>query len=622
MRRTAWLPALVALAVLLTSCSGSSRKSSPGSPSASSSGAASSATATVEALSSAEQMLASNGIATVADESSSTPLVAVTGRALLRFTRFQVQSMAVQASDGGGLPGAVMDASTASSTTGPSASYLLAAWVSKAQTPGAAAVRGLMGSQDWSNAPQVLFPTIALALFAADVLAQVGAAPSTALAQSSVYVPRTAHTSGIVLVASLDSPCSLVSNFMQTVLNSVFAALQAATPTSTGIGGRIGGFFVGIWNTALGLAQHGLQAVITAITEPILSAINLVAGTAVVIAQVASYLNPWSVKVTADPHNVDPGGAGAFDATVDSGPAGVSYPAAVTDCATKLSITLPPLTAANAKASWELSGPVTATGDTSTTIDDQGSSTLSFQAGASESSDCTAPSGTSPTGEGIGKITVTRPGLDSLKQLGEALLTTGLGAAGGIIGHAVLALADPIISSALGQLDSIVQVIGAGTVAINAPTPNPTCTSTPTATPTANASGICGGGTWIQTGEHFTGDGQLGGAGAQITITADGHMNEVYNNVAFNLGSGSVWNGSQTSTITSCKALTPTSGTLATVTKSVSINIRNSDGTTSSLPDLDGTAVDFDWTYVDDILTLTEHGPVETMIATFKKDGS
>ena len=607
MLRTAWLTTIVVMALVLAGCAGSSGAKSPG--------AAGSASSRAVSLMSAERTLAAGGIATVADESNSSPLVRVVGPTGLRFTQFEVQTMAIQASDGGGVPGATLDAAAKSPATGPSASYLLAAWVSKATTPAAAAVRTLMGPQDWHHAPQVRFPTIALAMFASDVVAHLGTAPNATSTRTSIYVPSVSGVGGIEQVGVLDAPCSLVSNFMQGVLNSVFTALQGATPTSTGVAGRIGGFLVGLWNTALGLAQQGVQTLITAITGPILNAITAVAGTAVVIAQVASYLSPWSVKVNADPGSIDPGSSGTFTATVDSGPAGFNYPAAVQDCANKLSITLPPLTAANAKATWELNGQITATGDTSTTMDDQSSSALSFKAADSGPGSCNSAS-TTPAGEGTGTITVTRPGLNSLKQLGEAMLTTGLGAAGGIIGHAVLSLADPIISSALGQIDTILQITGAGTVVINAPASSPSCSPTPTPTATSNASGICGGGSWVQTGEHFAGSGELGGAGAQITITADGHMTEVYHNVTFT--SGDVFNGHQTATITSCNAITPTSGTLATVTNSVNIAIRRSDGTPGSLPDLDGTKVDFNWTDVGGILTMNEPSPAGTMISTYK----
>src|ERR1700677_3336809 len=58
---------------------------------------------TAASVVSAEEVLARSGVATVADEKSKVPLVAVVGPVRERFTRAQVESMALSPADDGGI---------------------------------------------------------------------------------------------------------------------------------------------------------------------------------------------------------------------------------------------------------------------------------------------------------------------------------------------------------------------------------------------------------------------------------------------------------------------------------------------------------------------------------------
>jgi hypothetical protein len=119
---------------------------------------------TAASVRSAEVVLARSGVATVADEKSRTPLVSVTGPVRMRFTQAQVQAMALSAADGGGLLGATLSSATPAAAGLAPFGYVLASWVRNEATPGAEAVRAMMGAQDWKAVASVVFPTIALPL--------------------------------------------------------------------------------------------------------------------------------------------------------------------------------------------------------------------------------------------------------------------------------------------------------------------------------------------------------------------------------------------------------------------------------------------------------------------------
>jgi hypothetical protein len=327
--RGSWLiAASVAAALVLSGCTGS-KTGHPGAASSTSAGSSTSASSsanatsssaapvstsapvhrrtafTAAALTSTQEVLAADGIATVANESVATPLVTVTGAVRMTFTDPQVKAMALQLADGGGISGASLDAASPVPNGVVPFSYLLASWISKTSSPAAAAVRGAMGSQDWADAPAVVFPTIALPLFAAEVLASLPPASSPAstgapvgTASAAAYRDSQLATTDVSvryesgqLASVITAPCSTVSNFVQGVLDSVFSALQLNSSSSGGIASTL----VGIFNGALNLARQVIQGLIAALTRTVLNAIKSIAGTAVVIAQVASYLTPWSI---------------------------------------------------------------------------------------------------------------------------------------------------------------------------------------------------------------------------------------------------------------------------------------------------------------------------------------
>jgi hypothetical protein len=550
-RRAGWASMVVAVAcVMLPSCSTTTPAHGQSSTSVQANGTTSPASqlgepAVASTTGSAENVLAASGIATVADESSTTPLVAVTGPIRMQFTTAQVSAMALQVRDGGGIRGSSLDTSWATTTGVTPFSYLLAAWVSSGTSPGARAMRTLMGAQVWSDAPTLLYPTIALPLFTADVIDALPAprsSPATSSPSStivpSVYEPK-GHELIVETAAVINAPCSLVSNFIQGVLNSVFNALQLAAPSGSAATARLGRFFVGIWNAAVALAGQVVTGLVNALTSTVVNAIETVAGVAAVIAEVVSDINPWTVKVTANPSSIDAGQSGAFNASVDSGPGGTSYPAAVTDCAQALNppLNLPALDAAAASGVWSLSGGLTATSPTDITLDQQQATTISYSTPppTQAAGDC---GGTTPPGNGTATLTVTRPGSDSLKGLVNSMIGNGLGLANSIIGPTIQDILDPLLTQVLSALDGLTQVIGTGAVKITQRgaaecTPSPTATTTNT--PIANGSG-CIVGDWTTTG--VSAKYVYGGAGMHFNFSADGAITIDYNGTVFKFTDG------------------------------------------------------------------------------------
>jgi hypothetical protein len=459
-----------------------------------------------------ETILARSGIETVATETSTKPLATVIGRSTMIFTTPQVRAFALQAADGGGIRGSALDAATTTSGNVPF-SYLLAAWVVKGTSSGAKTIRSLMGEQIWSKAPSVVFPAVALPLFVADVAAAV---PHATSESSGVQSATASYRAGSAPRLGIDSPCSTVSNFIQGVLTTVFNELSLTAPSS----GSIAGFFVGIWNEALALAQQAIEGLAKTVTGPVVHAIETVAGAVAVVAEVVSYVSPWSVKVTAKPSSVTAGESGSFAGHVDGGTGGADYPSAVMDCANATGITLPKLSAGGSDAVWTLSANVTTTGDTSVILDGDASSTIGFGTTPTKGSGgCSS----APDQTGSGSLTVERPAIDDLRTLTNNLVTTGLGSAGGIAGPLVRSIVKPLLDAILAKLDGLTQASGTGAVAITGKDANGggDCTTQPTDKSSVPDGTACLVGTWKQTDESTDGASR-GGAGVVFTFRADG----------------------------------------------------------------------------------------------------
>ena len=567
----------------------------------------SSETATSMSTGSAIELLARNGIATVANESTTTPLQAVSGSVGIRFTEAQVSSMALGASDHAGISGSALNAMTPVTKGEPPFSYLLAAWVSTGTSSGAAAVRAVMGTQSWAQAPALVYPAIALPLFTANAMTAFGVPPAGAKAAQTTESddPAASDSAALVGMGVVDAPCSLVSNFMQEVLDTVFENLKLSAPTGSSVIVKVGSFFVNLWDIAVTLAQKVVSGLVKAVGDSVVTRIAAAAAAADTIAQDASYITPWSAKVTAAPTSVALGGnSGSFKAVVSSG-GGIAYPAAVRDCAGALHITLPSLSANGAKATWTLVGPLSPTTSTSPTLDKQGSNTLQYKTGLLP---CGSP--TPGPNEGHATITVSRPAIDTLKTLVNTWVASMVGQAGTLVKPKL----QPLLDSISSELDNLTQVSATGTVGL----------TKPTGTDKSQTTCPCVIGTWRVLNETVSLAHESGGAGAIWTIIpkatdiAEGTATDDHNGSAplINPEFKIQYSGTETNSFTIPPAdVNATSGTWSVRAVSADLEATTTIGATvktSKVPFDPGVTEEGTWTCRGDAMTASYAGVGET----------
>jgi hypothetical protein len=470
-----------------------------------------------------ESLFASEGVATVGSMASTVPVDPVTGRVTLRFTTAQVRAMAAGAASGAGLQGAALDAALPAPRGVVPFSYLLAAWVSRAGSPGADAVRSLMGRDDWSRAPRLVFPVVALPLFTVDVIRAL---------HGSSAVPTSRPAPSRAMVGSIiQSPCSLVSGYIDDVMSTVFADLTLTSPPGASLGTKIGRFFVDTWNTGLSYAQTAVSGLLKTVSETALKTIENLAAGAAVAAEVITNIAPWTAKVTARPPSIALGDGGSFKVEVSSGAGDREYPDAVKVCAEKLGFTLPALNAKQAHAKWKLSAPLSPSGPTSVDLDNAAESTVDYTTKSESSSGgsggCSGGGGSKAPGpeSAEGSITVTRPAIDDLKGVLSNLLSTNVP----VVGSTVEKLLKPLLDEVLGRLDALTEIAGSAKVTIEPPSSSgggggTECTTSTKTTTTTAGGGPCMVGTWTARNVTISGHGGSfgGGAGARWIIKADG----------------------------------------------------------------------------------------------------
>jgi hypothetical protein len=455
-----------------------------------------------------ESLFASEGIITVRSISSAEPVDPVVGAPTMRFTVEQVRAMAAASASGSGLRGSALDAVSPAAAGMLPFAYVLAAWASTGRSRGAAAVRSLMGAEDWSEAPNVVFPVLALPLFTADAIGAAQAMrsrPGSAISSQRLESERS--TLGVI-----DSPCSLVSGFIDDVMSTVFDALTVTSPPGATLGASVGRFFVEVWNTGLGYAKTAVSGLLKIVTETVIKQIENMAAAASVIAEVVTNIGPWTATVTPLPSAISLGSGGAFKVHVSSAAGETDYPSAVSDCANRLGFTLPSLNAKRAPAKWTLSTPLEPSSPTSVLLDPAASSTISYTTKLSSPAggSCSGPSPGSSGGSdfAVATVTVSRPAVEDIRGLLANLLSTNVP----VVGSKVQKILKPLIDAILKRLDSLTEITGSAKVVIKAPSGGPpTC-------------GSCLVGDWTVTKLTFDPGVTIysGGAGTTVDIAGNG----------------------------------------------------------------------------------------------------
>ena len=449
------------------------------------------------------KLLADDGVVTVANELSTAPLAPVGKPVGLQFTQAQTASLSVGAADGDGISGATLDATVPVGKGAPPFSYLLAAWASTGTSKGAATVRAIMGPESWGQAPDLVFPTIALPLFTADVVTAVGGQTTrTSAADDRAIDPALGQGPRLTAMDLFTSPCTTVTNLIQETLDKLFEVLKLGPPSGSSVVAKVGSFFVTLWNVAVSLAQTVVNGLIK-YSAKFFSAVVDIAGDAFALAELVSNLVPWSAKVTAVPTSVALGGnSGSFKAVIGGGR--VTYPSYVEDCAKGLGLQLPSFSAKGSKATWTVTGPITPTSTTTPVLDSQGSNTLSYTTGLVP---CVSAL---PADEqkAHATISLTRSAIGPLKTLLTDLVArlTGQG------GTYLKPIIGGLMGDVAGKLSPLAQVSATGTVML----------TEPTAGDKSQTSCPCVLGKWEVRNETVALAHLSGGAGTTWELTPDG----------------------------------------------------------------------------------------------------
>jgi hypothetical protein len=260
----------------------------------------------------------------------------------VRVTAWQAQNMALEAANGGGVPGATLDALAPVPDGSPPVAFLLAAWITTYDSPGARFVRALLGDRDWHRAEEVTYPLLALTLFLADASGGATASPTAFAARPVAF--------------AVAGPCTAVTEFVQKAINTVANMLKVNTS-----GGGFLGFLGKIWNTAVDLATGFVKGLIDIVTRPVVNLLVNVFGVVATIAQAASFLTKWRVVATPTPEENRFGilpdeVTGTIRLSVDHDQ--VPIPGIVVDCAAAVGVDLRDVGATTgSKVTWTENDP-------------------------------------------------------------------------------------------------------------------------------------------------------------------------------------------------------------------------------------------------------------------------
>jgi len=487
---------LVAFTMTVTACGGTDGEE----PNAESTTAApSAATSSASLVGAVATGLTAAGIETVDPQASPLPAGA------FQITEFQRDAMIRASSPGQGYLGASLD-TLVGALSGLPFSYLIAGWIVASPTEAARNAAEIMGDQDWTHAPDVVFPTAVLAMFAADAIASMES-PAAAAAING----RLAFQSGL---------CSQFTDWFNDVLDFLFESLKVATDDDGFLG-----FLGTIWNAAIDLARGVVGGLVEVLTAPV---VGLIAdGLAIIgtLSMVASLLVPWTVTVNeSEPRSRyavgdEPAVENTFTAVVDTN-LDVEWPADVRDCAQAAGLDLPdPSSATGSRVTWQVKGlPEHGTAlESQATIDADNAAEYAWVTGREASDD---------GDEQIGVVAVSARvrsyQIATLKRLLEGLITGLLPTEelGDLVGELFAQLAGPVID----DLAELIEASGTSSVRVvyhKEEAPDAESTLPPGGAVVVDE---CLGGRWTSNAWNLpTLEGPAtGGSGIVLEISADG----------------------------------------------------------------------------------------------------
>ena len=430
-------------------------------------------------------------------------------------------NLAREASAGGGITGAALDAAVPMHGAAPF-SDIVGGWILVTKDPPALAAARLLGTQDWAHTNDIVFPYAVLEFFVGDVLQHI-AQPHTAAAvrgSGTGVVGAQLDAARQQAAPDLSAPCSTVANLFHTILDTVFNALKLdPSAVADWVSGKLGGGALGsiigtafgwlasAYNKAVELAKAATETFLSQLTAPVVNLLRLAIGAVATFTTIVSYLKHWSATVTADPpensFSVTGGDkhTGSFTVSINKNDEIASWPPQLVDCAEVLDVPLPTLSRTGLPATWEILEPealVTidqpAGPPFTGRLDDKLTSRLDYTAGSEDKK--THDTGTLVTPPIHATVTVRRTEVDELRDLVTKFLSNQVP---GILRPVV----DPILSSyvelATKQLDALVGVDGSDSIIVSHHVPRP-----PKPKPVAKTPPCTANGTAIPVGSYST----------------------------------------------------------------------------------------------------------------------
>lgn len=385
---------------------------------------------------------------------------ATSATAAVRVDRWQVENMAAEVANGGGVTGRTLDSWTPVPEGSPPLPFLVVAWMLEEQTPGAQFAHALYGDQDLSNAYLLRFPDGVLTLFLADATAGAPSVPSAASASpAALRAPRSTAGGGVRAVFAvapadlLNTPCTTVSNFVHDAIKAVAEALTIKTS-----GGGFFGFLASIWNTAVRLASQFVSGLIDTLTKEVVARLVNVFNAVAVVEQISSVLIAWRAPLTPDPQS------NRFGVTPEEvtgtvalqlQPHVLPLPPAVKDCADFVGVDIS-ATAKGSAVTWRAvptgRPDLASKTQADTALDASESATMTYTTGQEDPESLDDPE---RTGAYAIDTTIRRNDVERLRQFIQQTLVTQVPSA---LQSLVQSIAGPILASATGKLAELTDV--------------------------------------------------------------------------------------------------------------------------------------------------------------------
>lgn len=285
----------------------------------------------------------------VFDDSTRTLLQRVSGDAsAFRYTRFQVRNLVLETSAHAGYSGKDLDALRLTSGRLPSVSEMLDRYAEKVDTFGARLTRALIKTESGGDRASLRYPTMAIALFLADVYPREPSAATAAVEAPTVYggLRGAAVAFGVNTLAAQDEE---FPDELDPLVDEGWG--DEEEDTDRGICGAVQDFFENVGEMSSGLIGPVVGGILETVVGIALEGTGVMAqlrrATAALttLVQAASVLRTWEIEMEVAPEDAhysvgDDTVSGEFAAHITDG-GGFDPPAWLDACAELVGLDLP-----------------------------------------------------------------------------------------------------------------------------------------------------------------------------------------------------------------------------------------------------------------------------------------